>query len=157
MQYLHAYWRIGYVRTPRGKRGSLLDGSAETDSKKLILYRDVYSVIMMNRYPYNAGHLLVLPMRPVTDLDELNKKELAGFTSAILRAQRILKRAMAPDGFNIGCNVGKAAGAGMPEHLHCHVVPRWDGDANFMPIIGQTKVLPQALDALYEELLPHVA
>jgi ATP adenylyltransferase len=109
----------------------------------------------MNRFPYTAGHLLVLSLREVADLADLTDDEAAGLMAAIRRAQRALVRTLAPDGFNIGFNVGSAAGAGMPGHLHCHVVPRWDGDTNFMPVVGGTKVLPQALEDLYDELLPH--
>lgn len=108
----------------------------------------------MNRYPYNAGHLLVLPVREVSDFEELTEVERLALFASVLRAQRILKQAMQPEGFNIGFNVGAAAGAGIASHLHAHVVPRWNGDTNFMPVVGKTKVLPEALETLYDRLLP---
>ncbi|MDR3117311.1 MAG: HIT domain-containing protein [Puniceicoccales bacterium] len=158
MRYLHAHWRIGYVRTPRERRKAPFEAALDAVSPRehLLLYRDASAFILMNRYPYNAGHLLVLPVRRVGDLAELDDGEAAGLMAGIRRAQRTLVRAMAPDGFNIGFNVGGAAGAGLPDHLHCHVVPRWNGDTNFMPVVGATKVLPQALEDLYDTLLPHV-
>jgi ATP adenylyltransferase len=145
-----------YVRTPLNRRKSPFIGILNSPNRRanLLLYRDDYSFILMNRYPYNAGHLLVLPVREVTDFDELTEMERQVLFSSVLRAQRILKQAMQPEGFNIGFNVGAAAGAGIASHLHAHVVPRWNGDTNFMPVIGETKVLPQALETLYDQLLP---
>ncbi|MDR2030473.1 MAG: HIT domain-containing protein [Puniceicoccales bacterium] len=157
MRYLHAHWRIGYIRTPRTRRGSPFTDALLSPSPRehLLLHRDRHAFTVMNRFPYTAGHLLVLSLREVADLADLTDDEAAGLMAAIRRAQRALVRTLAPDGFNIGFNVGSAAGAGMPGHLHCHVVPRWDGDTNFMPVVGGTKVLPQALEDLYDELLPH--
>jgi ATP adenylyltransferase len=107
----------------------------------------------MNRYPYNAGHLLVLPVREVGDLAELGEEESIGLWREVLLARRVLAQLLRPDGFNLGFNLGSAAGAGVPGHLHCHLVPRWDGDTNFMPVIGEVKVLPEALESLYDRLL----
>jgi ATP adenylyltransferase len=147
-----------YIRTPRERRGSpfirILNSSDWR--KDLLLCRDEHSFIVLNRYPYNAGHLLVLPVREVRDFDELTEVERGALFASVLRAQRILKQAMQPEGFNIGFNVGTAAGAGIASHLHAHVVPRWNGDTNFMPVVGETKVLPEALEALYDRLLPFV-
>jgi ATP adenylyltransferase len=106
----------------------------------------------MNRYPYNAGHLLVVPYREVSDLDALSIDERHELMDLIVKGQAILCRALQPDGFNTGFNFGKSAGAGIPSHLHCHIVPRWNGDTNFMPVIGNTRVLPDAMDAMWARL-----
>lgn len=160
MQYLHAYWRMDYVKRSKDQRDGrspFLRALSATDRRKaLLLWRDDRSFILLNRYPYNPGHLLVLPVREVADLEELDELEQASFFRTILHGKAILQRAMGPDGFNVGLNLGSSAGAGIPRHLHCHVVPRWDGDTNFMPILAGTKVLPQALEDLYDQLLPHV-
>jgi ATP adenylyltransferase len=157
-RYLHASWRMEYIRTPREGRGSpFVRILNSTDRRRdLLLYRDEHSFIVLNRYPYNAGHLLVLPVREVGDFEDLTEVERYALLSSMMRAQRILKQAMQPQGFNIGFNIGAAAGAGIASHLHAHVVPRWDGDTNFMPVIGGTKVLPEALEALYDRLLSFV-
>lgn len=124
----------------------------DDDRKEYIIYRGQRNYIVMNRYPYNAGHLLVLPYREVGALENMEKDERYEMMDLIIEAQNILKRALQPDGFNTGFNFGKAAGAGIPSHLHCHVVPRWEGDTNFMPVIGDTRVLPDALDTMWERL-----
>ena len=107
----------------------------------------------MNKFPYNCGHLLVIPLRQVSKMSDLKKAEKAEYFDAIILAQEILTKAMKPDGFNVGFNLGSKAGAGIPQHLHCHVVPRWDGDTNFMPVIANTKVLPESMDFLWERLM----
>lgn len=158
MNNLHAFWRMEYIRAPR-KDEQPQDGSPflqllnlGDDRSALILWRGETSFIMLNKFPYNAGHLLVLPKREVADLDELTEAESSGLMAAIIHGKRILSKAFQPDGFNIGFNLGKSAGAGIPKHLHAHVVPRWEGDCNFMPVIGETRVLPQALEATWEHL-----
>jgi ATP adenylyltransferase len=122
------------------------------DAKDYVLKRGSYNFIVMNRYPYNAGHLLVLPLREVARLEELKTEERHELMDMIVEAQQLLTRALRPDGFNTGFNFGAAAGAGIPTHLHCHVVPRWNGDTNFMPVIGNTRVLPDAMDAMWQRL-----
>ena len=124
----------------------------DNDKATLIISREEQSFIMMNRYPYNAGHLLVLPYREVPDIEDLNDKERICFFNATIKAKRILQEALKPDGFNVGINIGEAAGAGVPKHLHLHIVPRWKGDTNFMPVLGSTRVLPQSLNAMWEHL-----
>ncbi|WP_233246135.1 HIT family protein [Coraliomargarita sinensis] len=156
MERLHAYWRMPYILAPRDPEdcGNPFTKITETgdDKKEYILYRGRKNFIVMNRYPYNAGHLLVLPYREVGQLDELSTEERHELMDLIVKAQQILSRALQPDGFNTGFNFGKAAGAGIPCHLHCHVVPRWHGDTNFMPVIGNTRVLPDSMDAMWERL-----
>jgi ATP adenylyltransferase len=156
MQRLHAYWRMPYIVAPKNPEdgGNPFTRITESgdDRKEYILFRGQWNYIVMNRYPYNAGHLLVLPFREVSRLDDLSTDERHELMDLIIKAQQILTRALQPDGFNTGFNFGKAAGAGIPCHLHCHVVPRWDGDTNFMPVIGDTRVLPDSMAAMWERL-----
>lgn len=156
--YLHAYWRMDYVQRPQSEKK--LDSpfkvalAENDDEKNLILLRGVYSFVIMNRFPYNAGHLLILPNREVADIDDLTHEEQIDLWDNIILSKNVLQKELHPQGFNIGWNLGTAAGAGVAKHLHAHVVPRWDGDTNFMPVIAHTKVLPQALESLYKKLRP---
>lgn len=156
MQRLHAYWRMPYILAPKnpdeGENPFTRITQTGDDKKEYILYRGKWNYIVMNRFPYNAGHLLVLPFREVPTLEELTTEERHELMDLIVKAQEILTKALRPDGFNTGFNFGNAAGAGIPCHLHCHVVPRWDGDTNFMPVIGNTRVLPDSMDAMWERL-----
>ena len=160
MKRLHAYWRMPYILAPKnpdekGNPFTEIPKSAD-DRREYIIKRGERNYIVMNRYPYNAGHLLVLPYREVASLEELSAEERHELMDLIVKAQQILGRALQPDGFNTGFNFGKAAGAGIPRHLHFHVVPRWEGDTNFMPVIGHTRVLPDAMDAMWERLRAQV-
>ena len=155
MERLHAYWRMPYILAPKkpGNNNPFTKiHQTDDDRKEHILYRGKWNYIVMNHYPYNAGHLLVLPFREVGELEKMESEERHELMDLIVKAQQILTRALKPDGFNIGFNFGKAAGAGIPCHLHCHVVPRWSGDTNFMPVIGNTRVLPDSMDAMWERL-----
>jgi ATP adenylyltransferase len=160
MERLHAYWRMPYILAPKNpdEGGNPFTRITETgdDAREYILLRGANNFIVMNRYPYNAGHLLVLPYREVAQLEDLAIEERHELMDLIVEAQNILTRALRPDGFNTGFNFGGAAGAGIPCHLHCHVVPRWSGDTNFMPVIGNTRVLPDSMNAMYERLSAHV-
>ena len=160
MKRLHAYWRMPYILAPKdpeaGKNPFLRMPDTDDDRSEYILFRGKWNFIVMNRYPYNAGHLLVLPYREVASLEALEIQERHELMDLIVKAQQILTRALQPDGFNTGFNFGKAAGAGIPSHLHCHVVPRWAGDTNFMPVIGETRVLPDAMETMWERLKAHV-
>lgn len=122
------------------------------DEENHLLYRSAFSFLVLNRYPYNAGHLLVIPYREVPDLSDLNTEERTDLMDTLILGKEILTKAVHPDGFNIGFNLGKAAGAGLPSHLHGHIVPRWNGDTNFMPVLGETRVLPASLDAMWRRL-----
>lgn len=155
MQRLHSYWRIPYIEIPQGeKKGNPFLEIPNQDPKKVhLLWKGKFCYIVMNKFPYNCGHLLVIPLRQVADIEDLTSEERVEFFDTIIKAKQILKNAMNPDAFNVGFNLGAKAGAGIPEHLHCHVVPRWDGDTNFMPVISDTRVLPQAMDALWEKLV----
>ena len=155
MNHLHAYWRMEYVtqeKSPAERRPFAALPMLEDDQSTLVISREPRSFILMNRYPYNAGHLLVLPLREVPDLEDLDDEERACFMNTTIKAKRLLQKALKPDGFNIGINLGEAAGAGIPRHLHLHVVPRWNGDTNFMPVLGDTRVLPQSLQAMWQHL-----
>ncbi|MCS3665152.1 HIT family protein [Salinibacter ruber] len=124
----------------------------ERDEENLILWRGEHVFVIMNRHPYNSGHLLILPYREVTQYDALNAPEQQALTAALDRCMGWLREAVSPDGFNVGMNLGRAAGAGIPDHLHAHVVPRWDGDTNFMATTANTKVLPEDLQTTYGKL-----
>jgi ATP adenylyltransferase len=158
MDNLHAYWRMDYVECPKSNSDDPFDCGEDSsgDVKRLILFRSKFSFAIMNKYPYNPGHLLVLPKRAISDIDELQESEGIDFFAAISRAEFVLKKALSPDGFNVGMNIGSAAGAGIPKHLHCHVVPRWNGDTNFMPVVANTKVLAQSQRTMFERLMAFV-
>lgn len=153
---LHAYWRMDYITAPQREgapRGNpFVELPKMDDREALILHRGKTVYLILNRYPYNAGHLMVLPYREVPTLPELTAEERIELMDTIVLAQKTLTEAMRPDGFNVGFNFGSAAGAGIPRHLHAHIVPRWEGDTNFMPVLGGTRVLPQALDKTWEGL-----
>jgi len=127
------------------------------DRKALIVRRSTSVYLVLNKYPYNAGHLLVVPYREVARLSDLDGEERVDFLDVIIFAQDLLERTLHPDGFNVGMNLGMDAGAGIPRHLHCHVVPRWKADVNFMPVIAKTRVLPEALDVMWEKLSEEVS
>ena len=151
---LWAPWRIEYIRGEKEDGCFLCRMFAEdTDRENLVLFRGKTCVISMNRYPYNSGHLMVSPIRHIAGLDELTAEEDKEFSELTRRAVAALRGALQPEGFNIGINLGAAAGAGLKDHLHRHIVPRWVGDTNFMPVIGDTHVVPEALLETYDLLL----
>lgn len=157
METLHAYWRMEYVTAPKKSAGVRRNPFTELpssgdDRKALILHRGTEGYLILNRYPYNPGHIMAVPYREVAALEDLSVSERAELTELIVRAKSLLSRTMNPDGFNIGLNEGSAAGAGIAGHLHWHIVPRWTGDHNFMPVTGSTRVLPQALEETWEAL-----
>ena len=131
---------------------ALLD-EGDPDGER-ILRRDPLAFAALAKYPYAPGHVLVLPTRHVADIEDLTADEHAALASLMQTAVRVLREVSEPHGFNIGLNLGRIAGAGIPEHLHWHVVPRWSGDTNFMPVIGDTRVLPELLDETYAKLRP---
>jgi ATP adenylyltransferase len=127
---------------------------AQADRDNLLLFRGRRAFIMLNKFPYSPGHLLIAPYTHTAALDVLAPDELTDLMLNVRRAVNCLGRAMSPDGYNIGINLGRTAGAGIPDHLHYHVVPRWDGDHNFMPVIAATRVMPQHLHRTYDQLAP---
>jgi len=156
MDFLHSYWRMEYVEAPKEEKEEsnpfIRIPKENDDRKNLVLIRGKFHYVVMNRYPYNAGHLMVIPYREVPDIDQLSDDELMEFMKLVIRSKQLLTTVIKPNGFNIGMNLGVDAGAGIPWHLHCHIVPRWKGDTNFMPVLGKTRVLPTALDSLWERL-----
>jgi ATP adenylyltransferase len=127
----------------------------DDDAVTLILARGPEAFIILNAYPYNPGHLLVATNRHVGGLEDLTTQELAATAGLLQRSVRALRESSLPDGFNVGMNLGRVAGAGIPGHLHWHVVPRWNGDTNYMPVVGQTRVLPELLPETYARLAPY--
>ena len=128
--------------------------AAGDDEASYILARGGSAFVILNAFPYNPGHLMVAPTRHVGELEEVTSDESADVSILLQRSISALKESSNPDGFNIGMNLGRVAGAGVPGHLHWHVVPRWSGDTNFMPVVGETKVLPEALAQTYSRLKP---
>jgi ATP adenylyltransferase len=157
MEQLWAPWRLSYVASPRKPANAdpcfICQGLAEErDVQNLIVQRTPLAVVVLNRFPYNNGHLLVAPRAHKGNLLHLEDAETQAIMHTVQLMLRVLDDLMHPDGYNIGLNQGSAAGAGLPGHLHWHIVPRWHGDTNFMPVISDTKVMAQSLDALYKLL-----
>ncbi len=169
MERIWAPWRLSYIQSadgpseppfpqdklpPGGDPGCFLCRAAADPlpPERLVVTSDAVTVTVLNRYPYNNGHLLVAPRRHVGELTDISPEEQQALMSAVSRMVTLLRRAMKPDGFNIGLNLGRVAGAGLPGHLHWHIVPRWNGDTNFMPVLADAKVIPQSLDSLRELL-----
>jgi ATP adenylyltransferase len=155
---LFAPWRLPYIKSLGKDEGCFLcDAAAATTAEKkrelMVLWGTDHSIVMINRFPYANGHLLIAPRAHKCDLEELSDAEQLDLSVQTIAAVRLLKRAVSAQGFNIGINLGKVAGAGLPGHVHQHVVPRWGGDTNFMSVVGETRVVPQALSQLYEELI----
>ena len=156
MDQLWAPWRLSYVTQPPKDRPSgndcfICNGLAEAnDRANLIARRTAHSVGIRNRFPYHIGHLLGAPTAHKAGLDELSDAEMLDLQHTLVQLIALLRNTMTPDGFNVGLNLGKVAGAGLPGHLHWHLVPRWAGDTNFMPVVSDTRVIVQSLDALYD-------
>nr|MBU1328791.1 HIT domain-containing protein [Candidatus Omnitrophota bacterium] len=151
MNILWAPWRNKFV-TIRKIKGCIFCIKGQKDKDSFIIKKSIYSFAMLNIYPYNNGHIMVSPFRHVKDLKGLNDAELLDIIKLTRDMQVLLEKKLKPHGFNIGINTGKVAGAGYKDHLHIHIVPRWKGDSNFMPVIADTKVMPQSLEELYELL-----
>lgn len=154
---LWAPWRFTYIEKP--STGTSEGGcifvdlpAKDNDRENLLLYRGKRAFVMLNAFPYTNGHLMVAPYRHTADMDLLDDDELLEINKLVALAVRWIKAAYGPDGFNIGVNLGKAAGAGIPTHIHWHIVPRWNGDTNFMTTVGDVRVLPQSLDDSYDRL-----
>ena len=155
MESLHAPWRIEYILAPKPELpGSLFTRIAQSgsDEANYVIARDRTCYALLNAYPYTGGHLMVVPYKEAQDLNDLTDDEMADLMKLTRRCQNALTKVMKPDGFNIGINLGKVAGAGIPGHIHVHVVPRWLGDTNFMPVLAGTTVVPQALSELAAQL-----
>jgi ATP adenylyltransferase len=156
MDTLHAPWRIEYILAPKPPATdcSLFTRIAQSndDEANYVIVRDRTSLALLNKYPYAGGHLMVVPYKQTAELNDLTDDEMADLWKLTRRCLNALSRVMKPDGFNVGLNLGRVAGAGVTEHLHIHVVPRWLGDTNFMPVLAGTTVLPQALSEIAAKL-----
>ena len=155
MDTLHAPWRIEYILAPKPTQtDSLFSRIAQSsdDEANFVIARARTCFALLNTYPYTGGHLMVVPYKQVQDLNGLTDEEMADLLKLTRTCQNALARVMKPHGFNVGINFGKVAGAGIQEHLHLHIVPRWEGDTNFMPVLANTSVVPQALKELAAQL-----
>ncbi len=158
MEHIWAPWRIEYIRLAKNGGDSdciLCDKPAEAnDESNLLLFRGEYNFVIMNRYPYSAGHLMIAPYRHTALLESLERNELLEHFQLVQKTIVIIRRLWNPAGFNMGMNMGRVAGAGIDQHIHTHVVPRWAGDTSFMPVIASTGVVNAALSESYAELFP---
>jgi ATP adenylyltransferase len=151
---LWAPWRVEYFeKEPRNLNFLSEAAQASDDAAHLVVTRRKNAFLMMNRYPYSVGHLMAVPYRKVAELSALGDNEVVELWSLVVHAQALLRAATKAQGFNIGLNLGECAGAGVPGHLHIHIVPRWSGDTNFMPILAGTRTLSDGLRALYDKLM----
>jgi len=155
MKQLWAPWRMQYLDEPP-PAGCFFCAAVESEDERehLVVAKDPFSVTLLNKYPYGNGHVLLAPRHHIARPDELAADAYDGLMRAVRRAAEALRAAFAPEGMNIGMNIGRAAGAGVAEHCHWHLLPRWNGDTNFMPLIGEVKVLPEHLIATYDRLRP---
>jgi ATP adenylyltransferase len=166
---LWAPWRIGYIQALGDEAGRTeqsdgdmgknsgcficeIEADSKEDDKNLVLWRSKLCIVLLNRYPYNNGHLLIAPIRHIADFTEASDEELLEMSKLVRETQKALSFAISPHGFNVGMNFGRCAGAGLPDHLHIHVVPRWNGDTNFMCICSDTDVISQSLYELLDRL-----
>jgi ATP adenylyltransferase len=150
-------WRMQYIQAATEEQGGCIFCDLPPkgdDAAVLILARGDHAFVVLNSFPYNPGHVMVAPFRHTGDLEGLREEELADVDALVKRSVRALREEMEPHGFNVGMNLGRVAGAGIPDHLHTHVVPRWNGDTNFMPVVGETRVLPELLEETYRKLAP---
>ncbi len=157
MKVLWAPWRMEYILSDSEPNDCILcpGDDRSRDEERLILHVDSKILVIMNKYPYINGHLLVAPVRHVGEIENLSDEEMLDLMTWVRSAVEILKRHMSPDGFNVGLNLGRVAGAGMEDHLHFHIVPRWNGDTNFMAVFGDVRVIPQHIRETYRELRPY--
>jgi ATP adenylyltransferase len=153
MQTLWAPWRIEYILGE--KEQGCIFCKAFLQENALTLFKSKTSMVLMNKFPYINGHLLVAPVRHASGLDQLDREELSDLMTLVRESTIILKQAINPDGFNVGLNLGKVAGAGVEEHLHCHIVPRWFGDSNFMAVLADVRVIPEHVQATHDKLKPY--
>lgn len=151
MDRLWAPWRLGYIQSKKEKACLFCKG-IKLKRKNFIIIKNKYSLAILNKYPYNNGHLLIAPLRHINDISRLTEDEILDIFKTLNQAKNILNRVLKPQGFNIGINTSSVSGAGIAGHLHIHMVPRWKADTNFMPIIYNTKIISQSLNDLYKKL-----
>lgn len=155
MESLWAPWRVEYFRVGYQAGSDFLSEAAQAndDAAHLVITRRKTAFLLMNKYPYSAGHLMAVPYQKARCMTDLTEEEVLELWQLMVYAQRLLEKAVRAQGFNVGWNLGKAAGAGVDSHLHIHIVPRWVGDSNFMAVIGGTRIIPEGLQPLYERLM----
>ena len=155
---LWAPWRMEYILSKKPEECIFCLGKdRKEDKERLVLYRSSLSFVIMNRYPYNNGHIMVAPLKHSADVENIDPETAQDMFQVLQKSLKILKKCLRPEGFNVGLNLGKVAGAGVEEHLHMHVVPRWNGDTNFMPVLGDVRVMPEHLEDSYDKLYPSFA
>ncbi len=152
MERLYAPWRILYIQAPKKEEGCIFCMALEKPDDRYVIDFNDKAMVIMNIYPYNPGHLMVAPIRHIADISSLNDEERREIWRFVEKSVNVLKKVMNPEGFNIGMNLGLVAGAGVKDHMHIHVVPRWCGDSNFMPVLSDTKVLGESLDETYRKI-----
>ncbi len=153
MKRIWAPWRIQYIRAPEQKGCIFCDKpQVDKDEENLILHRGKHNFVIMNVYPYNPGHLMVVPYRHLGKLEDMKTEERNEHYAMVSQAVGILRESTRTENFNIGMNLGRVAGAGIADHIHTHIVPRWNGDTNFMPVIGETRVMSESLTDIYQRL-----
>jgi ATP adenylyltransferase len=155
MDYLWTPWRSTYIKTKRDASGCIFcaaAAAADADETNLVVYRATYNFVILNRYPYTSGHLMIAPYEHVSRLLQAAQQTTQEMMDLARHAEQFLEEVYHPDGLNLGMNLGEAAGAGIEQHIHLHVLPRWKGDANFMTTVGQTRIVPEALEDSYQKL-----
>lgn len=152
MDRLWAPWRINYVSSKKKPKGCVFCQAKKSATNDYVIFKTQKSICLLNKYPYNNGHLMICPLRHISDISQLRVDEMLDLFKSLNRAKNMLAKALKPQGYNIGFNLGRTAGAGIIGHLHLHIVPRWLGDKNFMPSIAGTKVISQSLDELAKRL-----
>ena len=154
IETLWAPWRVEYFeKQPRDMEFLSAAARASSDREALVIARRKTAFLLMNRYPYAVGHLMAVPYKKTADLNSLGENEIVDLWNLVIHAQALLRKAAHAQGFNVGLNLGECAGAGVIDHLHIHIVPRWKGDTNFMPVLAGTKTISEGLDALYDKLM----
>lgn len=158
MEILWSPWRSQYIESfkdEENKSSCFVCEAIENPNEareRLVVFRNLMTIVLLNKFPYNAGHLLVCPIKHTSTLDGLSNQELLDLISVVRLATNVLKKAFVPHGFNVGINIGRVAGAGLPEHIHFHVIPRWNGDTSFISLISDTKVISQSMEDIYLKL-----
>lgn len=158
MEILWSPWRSKYIESFKDEKSDetcfICEAIEKVEEKKdrLVVFRTNFTIVLMNKFPYNAGHLLVSPIKHTSTLDSLDKDQLFDLISVVRFSIKVLDEAMKPHGYNVGINIGRVAGAGLPEHIHFHVIPRWNGDTSFISIVSDTKVISQSMEDIFEKL-----
>jgi len=152
MDKLWAPWRINYVRCKKKSKGCIFCHAKTNKSKDYVIFKTRFSIVLLNIYPYNNGHMLISPLRHIRDISAMQDSEILDLFKCLNKAKTLLQKVLKPQGYNIGFNLTPVAGAGIVGHLHLHIVPRWVGDTNFMPVVFGTKVISQSLDQLAKKL-----